>query len=176
MNKIIAIFMVITGITSPVFDVFASAGTITFTGNVLDSACEVTVASQNQAVVMGDYYKKEFPAAGSKTAATKFDIVLKNCPTTIKNAKVRFDGKPDATNSNLLAINTSTAGAATGIAINLMAADKTDLPLHGSNNYTYVLSGTTDNTLSFYAQYISTVDAVVSCKANSSANFSIVYN
>lgn len=134
---------------------FAAAGTVNFNGNILDSACDVDVASQNQVVILGDYYKTEFPTTGARTAATQFNIVLKNCPVTVTNAKVRFDGTPDATNSSLLAIDSSAAGAATGVAINLMSADKADLPLHGSNSYSYVLSSTADNTLSFYAQYIS---------------------
>ncbi|HID3970974.1 fimbrial protein [Enterobacter cloacae] len=155
---------------------FAAAGTVNFNGNILDSACDVDVASQNQVVVLGDYYKTEFPTTGARTAATQFNIVLKNCPVTVTNAKVRFDGTPDATNSSLLAIDSSASGAATGVAINLMSADKADLPLHGSNSYSYALSSTMDNTLSFYAQYISTAAAVTAGPANSVANFSVVYN
>ncbi len=68
------------------------------------------------------------------------------------------------------------AGAATGVAINLMTADKADLPLHGSNGYTYMLSSSADNTLNFYAQYISTTASVTAGPANSVANFSVVYN
>lgn len=156
--------------------VFAAAGTVNFAGNILDSACDVDIASQNQVVVLGDYYKTEFTATGARTPATKFNIVLKNCPVTVTSAKVRFDGTPDISNSNLLAIDSSVAGAATGIAINLMTADKADLPLHGTNAYTYMLSSTADNTLDFYAQYISTAATVVAGPANSVANFSVVYN
>lgn len=154
----------------------AAAGTVNFNGNILDSACDVDVASLNQVVVLGDYYKTEFPTTGAKTAATPFNIILKNCPVTVTNAKVRFDGTPDATNASLLAIDSSVAGAATGVAINLMTADKADLPLHGSNSYNYVLSSTADNTLNFYAQYISTAAAVTAGPANSVANFSVIYN
>ena len=68
------------------------------------------------------------------------------------------------------------AGAATGIAINLMSADKADLPLHGSNGYSYALSSTADNTLDFYAQYKSTNKDAKAGPAKSVANFSIVYN
>ncbi len=32
---------------------FAAAGTVNFNGNILDSACDVDVASQNQVVVLG---------------------------------------------------------------------------------------------------------------------------
>lgn len=155
---------------------FAAAGSVNFTGNILDSACDVALESQNQVVVLGDYYKTEFPATGAKTAAKKFDIVLKNCPVTVSNAKVRFDGTPDTSNSSLLAIDTSVPGAATGVAINLMTADKADLPLHGGNSYTYLLNSSSANTLTFYAQYISTAAAVTAGPANSVANFSVVYN
>ncbi|CAM7812627.1 fimbrial protein [Enterobacter asburiae] len=176
MKKNIILAMVATGSALMMGNALAAAGTVNFNGNILDSACDVAVASQNQVVVLGDYNKTEFPATGSRTAATKFDIVLKNCPVTVTSAKVRFDGTPDLTNADLLAIDTSVAGAATGVAINLMTADKADLPLHGSNSYSYALSSSADNTLNFYAQYISTAASVTAGPANSVANFSVVYN
>ena len=148
---------------------FAAAGTVNFVGNILDTACEVDVASQNQQVNLGNFYKSEFPNSGTKAAAKDFNIVLKNCPTTVTSTKVRFDGTPDLTNPNLLAIDTSASSAASGVA-------KVDLPLHGENSYNYVLSSTQDNTLKFYAQYISTTASVTPGTANSVANFSIVYN
>ena len=169
MKKTIVIAMLAAGSALSMTHAFAAAGTVNFNGNILDAACDVDVASKN-------YYKTEFPAAGSRTAATKFDIILKNCPATVINAKVRFDGTPDLSNSSLLAIDSSVPGAATGVAINLMTADKADLPLHGSNGYSYTLSSTADNTLNFYAQYQSTNAAVVAGPANSVANFSVVYN
>ncbi len=176
MNKNLMMAMFAAGSLLSMTNVFAAAGTVNFNGNILDSACDVDVASQNQVVVLGDYNKTEFPAAGARTAATQFNIILKNCPVTVNSAKVRFDGTPDLTNSSLLAVDTSLAGAATGVAINLMTADKAALPLHGSNGYTYALSSTADNTLNFYAQYVSTASAVTAGPANSVANFSVVYN
>ena len=155
---------------------FCCRCTVNFVGNILDTACEVDVASQNQQVNLGNFYKSEFPNSGTKAAAKDFNIVLKNCPTTVTSTKVRFDGTPDLTNPNLLAIDTSASSAASGVAINLMTADKVDLPLHGENSYNYVLSSTQDNTLKFYAQYISTTASVTPGTANSVANFSIVYN
>lgn len=155
---------------------FAAAGTVNFTGEILDAACTVDVGSQNQTVALGKYNKSEFAAAGDFTAATKFNIVLKNCPTTVTSASVRFDGTPDASDSKLLAIDSSVTGAATGVAINLMSANKAQLPLHGSNGYNYTLSSTAENKLDFYAQYKSTADTVTAGPANSVANFSVVYN
>ena len=169
MNKKLMMAMLAAGSVLTMTNALAAAGTVNFNGNILDSACDVDVASQNQVVVLGDYYKTEFPTTGARTAATQFNIILKNCPVTVTNAK-------DLTNASLLAIDTSVAGAANGVAINLMTADKADLPLHGSNSYTYALSSTADNTLSFYAQYISTAASVTAGPANSVANFSVVYN
>ncbi len=173
-NIIIVALTALAAVSSS--SVFAAAGTVNFAGNILDSACEVAVTSQNQTVIIGNFYKSEFAGMGDRTAAKDFDIILKDCPVTVTSAKVRFDGAPDLVNPSLLAINSSVAGAATGVAINLMSADKADLPLHGENNYNYVLSSTQDNTLKFYAQYISTASSVTAGPANSVANFSVVYN
>lgn len=156
---------------------FAAAGVVNFTGEILDAACTVDVASQNQTVDLGKYNKTEFRnVSGTKTAAKDFNIVLKDCPNTVSSAKVRFDGAPEATDPTLLAIDSSVAGAASGVAIHLMSADKADLPLHGQNSYNYNLSSTQDNTLKFYVQYQSTAATVTAGPANSVANFSVVYN
>lgn len=176
MKKSIIIVVLTTLAAVSSSSAFAAAGTVNFAGNILDSACDVAIASQNQTVIIGDFYKSEFQGMGAKTAAKDFDIVLKNCPDTVTSAKVRFDGASDLVNPSLLAINDSVAGAATGVAINLMSADKADLPLNGENNYNYVLSSSQDNNLKFYAQYISTAASVTAGPANSVANFSVVYN
>lgn len=174
-KNIIAAAIVATAALS-MSNVFAAAGTVNFNGEILDAACTVDVGSQNQTVELGRYNKSEFTNAGDKTATTKFSIVLKDCPATVTSAAVRFDGTPDAADSTLLAIDSSVAGAATGVAINLMTADKADLPLHGTNGYSYTLTDAADNTLDFYAQYESTVASVTAGPANSVANFSVVYN
>lgn len=174
-KNIIAVAVVATAALS-VSNAFATAGVVNFNGEILDAACIVDVSSQNQNVDLGRYNKTEFTATGAVTAATKFDIVLKNCPAIITSAAVRFDGTPDTTDSTMLAVDSSVAGAATGVAINLMTADKAQLPLNGSNSYSYALSSSTDNTLAFYAQYKSTDSTVTAGPANSVANFSVIYN
>ncbi|HEY4437442.1 MAG TPA: fimbrial protein [Lelliottia sp.] len=174
-NLIVAAFAVTAAVS--ISNVFAAAGTVNFAGEILENACNVDVASQNQTVDLGRYSKTEFNnLAGSKTAAKDFNIVLKNCPASVSAAKVRFDGTPEVTDSSLLAIDSTTAGAATGVAIHLMSADKDSLPLHGQNSYSYVLSPTQDNTLKFYAQYQSTDATVTAGPANAVASFSVVYN
>lgn len=174
-KNIIAAAIVATAALS-MSNAFATAGIVNFNGEILDTACTVDVGSQNQTVDLGRYNRSEFVNAGDVTAAKKFSIVLKNCPASVSSAFVRFDGTPDSYNSDLLAIDSTVPGAATGVAIHLMTADKAHLPLHGSNGYSYLLSSTIDNTLDFYAQYKSTTTGVTAGPANSVANFSVVYN
>jgi len=174
-KNIIAAAIVATAALS-MSNAFASAGTVNFNGEILDAACTVDVGSQSQTVDLGHYNRSEFTTAGDVTSATKFNVVLSACPAAVTSASVRFDGTPDAVDSTLLAVDSSVEGAATGVAINLMTADKSQLPLHGTNNYSYTLTDAADNTLDFYAQYKSTADAVTAGPANSVANFSVVYN
>lgn len=173
-NLIAVAFAATTALTAS--QAFAAAGTVNFTGEILDAACSVDVASQNQTVALGAYNKSEFTNSGDVTAAKKFSIVLKDCPASVTQAHVMFDGTPESTNSSLLAIDSTVAGAATGVAINLLTADMVSLPLHGDNTYRYTLSSTADNTLDFYAQYQSTSSAVTAGPANSVASFSVIYN
>jgi major type 1 subunit fimbrin (pilin) len=55
MKKNIILAMVATGSALMMGNAIAAAGTVNFNGNILDSACDVAVASQNQVVVLGDY-------------------------------------------------------------------------------------------------------------------------
>ncbi|MFP2514402.1 fimbrial protein [Buttiauxella agrestis] len=173
-NLIAVAFAAVAAVSAS--NAFAISGTVNFTGEILDAACTVDVASQNQTVALGAYNKSEFTTSGDVTAAKRFSIVLKDCPATVTAAHVRFDGTPEASNPDLLAIDSTVAGAATGVAINLMSADMVQLPLHGENPYRYNLSSSADNTLNFYAQYKSTVNTVTAGPANSVANFSVIYN
>ncbi|WMY75328.1 fimbrial protein [Buttiauxella selenatireducens] len=173
-NLIVVAFAAVTALSAS--NAMASAGTVNFTGQILDAACNVDVASQNQTVALGSYYKTEFVNTGDVTAAKKFTIVLKDCPSTVTAAHVMFDGTPETTDATLLAIDSTVPGAATNVAINLKTADMADLALHGDNGYRYLLSSTQDNNLDFYAQYKSTAMPVTQGPANSVASFSVVYN
>lgn len=156
---------------------FADEGTVHFTGEILDQACTVDIgANAEMTVNLGRVAKTAFNGAGTTPAsATLFNIVLKDCPATVSSAKVKFAGNPDGTDSNLLAID-EVSGAASGVAIKLMTADRTALGLHQVNDYSYPLVSTAPNTLPFYATYIATDDTVTAGPANSDATFTVNYN
>ncbi|MGF7447862.1 fimbrial protein, partial [Klebsiella michiganensis] len=67
MKKKIVIAILAAGSALSMTQAFAAAGTVNFDGNILDAACGIDVASKDQVVVLGDYYKTEFPVAGSRT-------------------------------------------------------------------------------------------------------------
>ncbi|WNN47067.1 fimbrial protein [Siccibacter colletis] len=156
--------------------VFAADGTVNFTGEIIDQACTVDIGTSDSLTVnLGKIAKSSFSAAGDDASTTKFTMTLKACPAAVTAAKVKFDGINDATDSSLLAL-TSETGVAKGVAIALMTADKADLGLNATNDYSYTLKADVDNQLDFYAAYRSTSDTVTAGKANSVATFSVNYN
>ena len=64
--------------------VFASDGTINFTGTVTETAC--TVSSSTVAVAFGTIASSSFSAAGDVAAPTQFDISLTDCPASVTSA------------------------------------------------------------------------------------------
>ena len=92
----------VSGIT---FAASAADGQINFTGTILDSACTIDTNTANQTVNLGKIPKSSFNAAGAVAAATRFSIVLNNCPAAVTSASVKFDGTADSSDTNILALN-----------------------------------------------------------------------
>ncbi|MGX5011155.1 fimbrial protein [Enterobacter asburiae] len=153
----------------------AADGTINFTGTIQDAAC--TIDSSLKSVPMGIVIKSALATAGTVAAPTKFSIVLKDCPSTVKGAQVTFDGTADANNKNLLAL-TGGAGAATGLGLALYEADgSTAIPVSvASKNVTLDTTASNVNTLTYIAKYMATGATVVAGKANATTDFTIIYN
>ncbi|WP_239692852.1 fimbrial protein [Citrobacter sp. 50677481] len=151
-------------------------GTVNFMGQILDTACTVDIGSNNILMVdMGSVSKTAFVSVGDEASTTKFTLRLINCPISVTSAKVKFDGLVDAFDNSLLAINPD-PGAASGVAIRLKTADKSNLGLNEVNGYSYPLSSTADNHLDFYAAYVATSATVMAGPANAVANFTVNYN
>ena len=123
-----------------------TGGQVEFTGSITDSSCNVDSTSANQSVDLGKWASSYFTGAGSETTKTAFHIKVKDCPSTVTTVSVLFDGTRDTNNSDLLAINGTASGVATGTA-----------------------------DLEFFADYVST-SAVSAGSANGTANFNMVYN
>ncbi|UAN29735.1 fimbrial protein (plasmid) [Serratia ureilytica] len=153
---------------------YAADGNVNFIGSITDQTCEVTTGSQNLNVVLGNVARTAFTGGtGTEASKTRFTLQLENCPAAALTARVKFDGTPEVTNPDYLAI-TSGAGVASGVAIKLYDASNTALPLNtASMSYPLVTTGV--NNLNFAASYISTGPVTVG-PANSTTAFTVNYN
>lgn len=153
----------------------AADGQVNFKGEILDAACTVVNSvSSPLDVNLGQVAKTAFSGAGSTAAATKFTLQLKDCPSSVTKASVKFDGTSVAGDNSVLAL-TQGAGVATGVGIQLSDASNAILPLFtASTSYPLVSTGT--NNLDFIARYIATAATVTAGPANAVASFSIIYN
>lgn len=157
----------------------ADDGKVNFKGNIIEAGCEVnSTISSPITVKLGDVAKTAFSAAGDTAANTKFTLVLSNCPETLKGKPVvvKYDGKPDDNNNDYLQLtNYGEATVASGVAIQLLNSDRTELPL-GQASKEEKVSATGETNLNFFARYIATTDTIGAGSADSTVNFTLAYN
>lgn len=176
-KKLISLtFLAVSGISSTDF---ADDGKIDFTGNIIEAGCTVdSTLTAPQTVKLGDVAKTAFNGAGTTAANTRFILSLSKCPDALKSKAVvvKYDGTPDTTNGDYLQLTGyGTAGVAKGVAIQLLNASGTALPLATSSEAKNI-SATGDAKLTFFARYIATDATVSAGTANSTVNFTLAYN
>lgn len=153
---------------------FAEDGTINFVGTITDEACTVVNNVTNPlTVTLGNVARSAFTGKGSTAAPTKFTIALKDCPSSITSATVKFDGESHAQMNTILAL-TDVTGVAKGVGIQLADVNNNTIDLYTSSQ-PYLL-GEGDYNLDFMARYYATADNVEAGPANSTSSFTIVYN
>lgn len=178
MKKVVSVFLITSSLccSASVFAATDGEGQVNFTGEIIDSACEVVNNLSNPVnVQLGKVSKTAFTGAGSTASDTRFDIQLQNCPETVTAASITFGGTPDQDNSNVLALTPDT-GVATGVGIQLLDSSKQPLNLYTASAAYPLQSGTAVNNLEFVARYIQTKSAVTAGLANSVSTFTVTYN
>ena len=155
--------------------VFADDGKINFEGEVTDQACTVVNDLANPLkVTLRTVSKASLDGQKGKTAAaTAFNIKLDNCPATVNSASVKFDGQ-SANNDNTALKLTQETDVAKGVGIQLSDHTNAVVPLY-TESAAYSLT-TGSNSIPFVARYIALQDTVDAGHANSTANFTVVYN
>ncbi len=152
----------------------AADGTIDFTGEIIDNACELAAGSDALKVNLGKVSKTALPNAGVTAAATKFTIKLINCPATVSTASVKFDAESYSGDDTVIALKQE-SGVATGVGIQITDDANTVVPLFTASK-TYPLKEGVENNLDFRARYIAKTDSVTAGLANANATFTINYN
>ncbi|EKT1238278.1 fimbrial protein, partial [Escherichia coli] len=147
----------------------AADGTINFTGNITDTACNVEASSANQSVDLGTVSSSAFSGAGSTASPTRFTISLTTCPEAASTAKVRFDGTTAPGNPSILALNSGQTAGSVGVAI--YEDDSNTLIPIGTASASKTLSSTGTNTMTYIAKYMATGASVSAGSANATATF-----
>ncbi|OBU02198.1 fimbrial protein [Morganella psychrotolerans] len=175
----------ITAFTASVasFGVLAeNTGTIKFTGNVVDSPCNIANKSLNQEITFGQLSRKSLEAGNS--AEVGFDIELTNCdlnttgtgstpgaPVAIKTMELTFTGQNYADGTNTL-LATSTGNTNNlGIAIDGFKFEE------AKSVISQMVNKKGGNTLSFkaLAKAVTANEAVAEGQFSAITNFRISY-
>ena len=151
-----------------------NGGTVEFKGSVVDAACAVTADTTNQVVNMGQVRLAAFTGKDSvANQKTPFTIKLADCDTTIASqASVTFDGNAAAGEAGVLD-NTSGAGNAAGVGIQIYDKDGSALDLGTASQAVTLIDG--DNTLNFSADYYQTADTATAGSVDTTATFNVTY-
>ncbi|MDX7778919.1 fimbrial protein [Aeromonas hydrophila] len=151
-------------------------GELNLHGRIIDQPCVVAPESLEQEVEMGVVDVKQLYASGAGEQVP-FSIRLINCkPGIFRMAKVTFTGSKDAQLSGGLAF---TAGIAKGAGIRLYDVTQTPLEL-GTPSRGYLLGGSADNELQFFARVEGHPDALAAKNIqpgdySAVANFIVAY-
>ncbi|HBR6963718.1 TPA: fimbrial protein [Klebsiella aerogenes] len=154
-------------------------GTINVTGNIVDGSCDIDTDSQTINVKMGNVQASSFANKGDISNPVPFNILLKNCSSTVHEALIMFIGKSDPNNTQLLQL-TQEPGVASGVGIRIRQpswGDFTDnmfIPL----NMQLVAAGELepgDNTLTYTLSYEATSTPVTVGTGNAVMYFDLYY-
>lgn len=150
----------------------AADGTINFSGNITGTACVVDTSAITQPVNLGTVSASALNGSGTTAAATRFNIVLTDCPESISSAKVRFDGVTNPINPSILALNNNATASNVGVAI--YEHNSTTLIPVGTPSASVTLLPDVSNTLTYIAKYMATGIAGAGT-ADSSTSFTVTY-
>ena len=172
MKKNLIVAAMVAGVLSA--SAFADDGKINFVGSITDDACTVTNnVTSPLTVTLGTVASTAFSAGSMSAAPTNFNIMLSACPASVTQAKVKFDGTANTNDTTILALTAET-GVATNVGIQLKDKTGAILPLRTASAPYALTTGA--NTLQFTAQYLATALPVTAGPANSTSNFTIIYN
>lgn len=152
-----------------------NGGTVHFKGEVVNAACAVDAGSVDQTVQLGQVRTASLAQEGATSSAVGFNIQLNDCDTNVASkAAVAFLGTAIAGHTNVLALQSSAAGSATNVGVQILDRTGAALTLDGAtfSSETTLNNGT--NTIPFQARYFAT-GAATPGAANADATFKVQY-
>ncbi|WP_435954311.1 fimbrial protein [Dryocola sp. BD626] len=165
---------------------FATDGRLNFTGEILETACELAPDTGHvYEVQLGTWTKETFYRFDDRsTPLVEINIPMKNCPGSNEGEPSKFHvvltATPDEINSEFIKVPPveGTPGNR-GFGISLMDSEKNPIPVNGQSNKEYTIVGPEMN-LVLYASYKLVNDSiaqanVVAGPANATADVTLNY-
>lgn len=153
-----------------------NGGTVHFKGEVVNAACAVDAGSMDQTVMLGQVRSAKLAASGDTSSAVGFNIQLNDCDTSVATkAAVAFAGTSiNNANPDVLALQSSAAGSATNVGVQILDRTGTPLKLDGADFSTATALNDGTNVIPFQARYFATAAATAGT-ANADATFKVQY-
>lgn len=156
-------------------DATVNGGTIHFKGEVVNAACAVDTGSIDQTVQLGQVKVSTLNGPDKVSSAVGFNIQLNDCDVSVSSkASVAFTGVAVPENTKVLALESSAAGGATNVGVQVLDRNSVPLTFDGATFGTSATLNNGTNTLPFQARYLATGVATAGT-ANASANFKVQY-
>ncbi|EIX2045482.1 type 1 fimbrial major subunit FimA [Escherichia coli] len=154
-----------------------NGGTVHFKGEVVNAACAVDAGSVDQTVQLGQVRTASLAQEGATSSAVGFNIQLNDCDTTVADkAAIAFLGTAidGTTHPNVLALQSSAAGSATKVGVQILDRTGAALALDGATFSAQTTLNNGTNTIPFQARYFAT-GAATPGAANADATFKVQY-
>ena len=139
-------------------------------GSILDQSCSIKSADLTKNVIFDDMNPKDFSFLGAVSSMQEVNIGLEKCTGNIETMYYIFSGYADLSDPSLLKItgqqDTSADDIASGLAIQILDANKNVIPLNQNQNINRTITEQTYN-LKFYLRYKSTNTTVTPGDASS---------
>lgn len=159
-------------------------GTVTFTGTITNSPCDIAPGDDNIQVSFGQVSNRHFKAADDTTDSKPFTIHLQNCSfdpndTNITGSAgkmsrvaVSFSGTPDVAHKAY-----TNGGNAKNVGIQLLKSDNSTIiepnSVAGDKDAQQLQAG--NNNLSFFARLIALAADVTPGEVNASVTYTLKY-
>ncbi|MBA3110827.1 type 1 fimbrial protein [Salmonella enterica] len=165
-----------------------NAGTIHFTGEIIEPSCTIQGDNGTDSTVpLGTYPKSLFSEVGTESTLTPFSIILADCPLKsdgLPAVQLTFSGLTTKTSSATLLdvskITTAGDAAATGVgvAVSLAGKDTQLISMDGSEDQVFITLPTTSGDIvqaDFNARYKSFAKEVTAGPADADMTVNILY-
>ncbi|HAT1582210.1 TPA: fimbrial protein [Raoultella ornithinolytica] len=159
----------------PVPNPAVNGGEVHFKGEIVNAGCAIDNNSINQTVQLGQVRSVKLKDTGSMSTPVGFRIQLDDCDISIASkASFAFSGTAVEGHNDVLALQSSSAGGADKVGIQIVDKDGKAMLFDGAtfSNKTALNNGT--NIIPFQARYYSLGNATAGT-ANADATFKVQY-